>query len=143
MSRSQKSIKPGIDQLESREVMASGGPSAQAQYMLELINEARTNPAAAAQRAANTDVTDLKMTMDYYGESISAATDAIASSPAKQPLAWNDQLADAATMQSQYQADSGTQTHSGPNGMNLDQRLASKGYTGQTNATENAYAYAK
>lgn len=143
MSRSQKSLKPGIDQLERREAMASGGPSAQAQYMLELINEARTNPAAAAQRAASTDTTDLKLTMDYYGESISAATSAIAQSPAKQPLAWNDNLAAAATMQSQYQADSGTQTHSGPNGMNLDQRMAANGYTGQVNATENAYAYAK
>lgn len=143
MSRSQKSLKPGIDQLERREVMASGGPSAQAQYMLELVNEARTNPAAAAQRVVNLDSADLNMTMDYYGESISAATDAITQAPTKQPLAWNDNLAAAATMQSQFQADSGQQTHSGPNGMNLDQRMAAKGYNGEVSSTENAYAYAK
>lgn len=143
MSRFQKSLKPGVDQLERRAVMAAGGPSAQAQYMLELINEARTNPAAAAQRAASQDTTDLNMTMDFYGESISNAVAQVSQTPAKEPLAWNENLAAAATMQSQFQADSGVQTHSGPNGMNLDQRLASKGYTGQANASENAYAYAK
>ena len=47
MFRSKKMIKPSMDRLENRQVMASGGPSDQAQYMLELINEARTNPAAA------------------------------------------------------------------------------------------------
>jgi len=143
MSRFKKMLKPGVDQLERRAVMAAGGPSDQAQYMLELINEARTNPAAAAQRAASQDTTDLTMTMDYYGESISNAVAQVSQTPAKQPLAWNDSLAAAAQMQSQFQADSGQQTHSGPNGMNLDQRMASKGYTGQTNASENAYAYAK
>ena len=142
MTRNQKNIKPGMDQLERREVLSSGGPSDQAQYMLELINEARTNPSAAAQRAATTDLAELNMTMDYYGESISAATSAIASAQPKQPLAWNDKLAAAATMQSQYQANTGQQTHSGPNGMDLNRRMAANGYDGEVISTENAYAYA-
>ncbi|MFM7319688.1 MAG: CAP domain-containing protein [bacterium] len=143
MSRIQKNIKPGLDQLESRQVLSSGGPSDQAQYMLELINEARTNPSAAAQRAATTDLAELSMTMDYYGESISAATSAIANAQPKQPLAWNDKLAAAATMQSQYQANSGVQTHSGPNGMDLNARMAANGYDGEVLSTENAYAFAQ
>jgi hypothetical protein len=143
MSRFKKSLKPGIDQLERREVMSSGGPTDQAQYMLELINEARTNPTAAARRITSDQSPDIVLTMNHYGESISAATSQIASAPSKQPVAWNDKLAAAAEMQSQYQADSGQQTHDGPNGMNVEQRMASKGYTGQVNATENAFAYAK
>jgi len=143
MSRTQKNIKPGLDQLESRQVLSSGGPSDQAQYMLELINEARTNPSAAAQRAATTDLAELSMTMDYYGESISAATSAIANAQPKQPLAWNDKLAAAATMQSQYQANTGVQTHSGPNGMDLNARMAANGYDGEVLSTENAYAFAQ
>jgi hypothetical protein len=143
MSRFKKSLKPGIDQLERREVLSSGGPSDQAQYMLELINEARTNPAAAAERVTADPSPDIVMTMNHYGESLSLAASQVSSAQAKQPLAWNDKLADAATMQSQYQADSGQQTHDGPNGMNLDQRLAAKGYSTNAGSTENAYAYAR
>jgi len=143
MSRFKKSLKPGIDQLERREVMSSGGPSDQAQYMLELINEARMNPTAAARRISNEQSPDVVMTMNHYGESLSAAASQVGSAPSKQPLAWNDKLADAATMQSQYQADTGQQTHDGPNGMNLEQRLASKGYSTNAGSTENAFAYAK
>lgn len=143
MSRTQKNVKPGLDQLERREVLSSGGPSDQAQYMLELINEARTNPSAAAQRAATTDLAELSMTMDYYGESISAATSSIANARPKQPLAWNGKLAAAAVMQSQHQANTGVQSHTGPNGMDLNARMAANGYDGEVISTENAYAYAQ
>lgn len=143
MFRSKKMIKPSMDRLENRQVMASGGPSDQAQYMLELINEARTNPAAATQMVIAEDNADLSLTMDYYGENLNAAISQISQIPPKQPLAWNDKLAASATMQSQYQADSGSQTHSGPNGMDLNARMAAKGYDGEVNSTENAFAYSK
>ena len=35
-----------LESLESRALLSSGGPTAEQQYMLELINMARTNPAA-------------------------------------------------------------------------------------------------
>ncbi|MEI7921028.1 MAG: CAP domain-containing protein [Planctomycetota bacterium] len=143
MIRSKMMIKPGMDRLESRQVMASGGPSDQAQYMLELMNEARANPVAATQRVISDDNADLNLTMSYYGDSVSSAISQLSQIPAKQPLGWNDKLAASATMQSQYQADTGTQTHSGPNGMDLNARMASKGYDGEVNSTENAFAYSK
>ena len=37
-----------FENLETRELMAAGRPTAQQQYMLQLVNEARTNPQAAA-----------------------------------------------------------------------------------------------
>ena len=37
-----------FENLEARQLLSSGGPTDQEQYMLQLINEARTNPAAAA-----------------------------------------------------------------------------------------------
>jgi hypothetical protein len=143
MSRFKKSLKPGVDQLERREVMSSGGPTDQAQYMLELINEARTNPTAASRRIAAEQSPDVIMTMNYYGESLAEAASDVAAAPSKAPVAWNDKLAAAATMQSQHQADSGQQTHDGPNGMNLDQRMAANGYGSHAGATENAFAYAR
>jgi len=44
-----------FDNLESREMLSSvgAGPSDQQQYVLQMINEARTNPAAAAQQISN------------------------------------------------------------------------------------------
>ena len=62
--------------------MAAGGPSAAEQYMLELINQARANPVAAAATAG----IDLN-------EGLSPGTIAAG---AKQPLAFNPQLIDAA-----------------------------------------------
>lgn len=143
MSRFKKSLKPGVDQLERREVMSSGGPSDQAQYMLELINEARMNPTAAARRISAEQTPDIVMTMNHYNESLTDAASDIAAAPSRQPVAWNDRLAAAAAMQSQHQADSGQQTHDGPNGMSLDQRMAANGYGSHAGATENAFAYAK
>src|SRR5437764_768751 len=61
-----------LESLESREVLSAGGPSAQAQYMLEMVNLARTNPQAAAQRftsnlvpTQNSKVGPLVVTQDF------------------------------------------------------------------------------
>ena len=51
MSRPSSPRSLNVERLESREVMAAGGPSAQAQYMLELVNQARTNPGADCRAA--------------------------------------------------------------------------------------------
>ena len=57
MIRSTFRHAPRLEALESREVLASGGPSAQAQQMLEMLNHARTNPAEMADRiTSNLDI---------------------------------------------------------------------------------------
>ena len=44
-----------FENLEARQLMSSGGPTDQEQYMLQLLNEARTNPAAAAAQLTSAD----------------------------------------------------------------------------------------
>src|SRR5579883_1508081 len=93
-----------LERLESREVLSGGGPSAQAQYMLELINLARTNPAAMADRVTSNLDADVIATVNYFNINLQDVRNQLASTPAKPPLAWNDQLAQAAQGQSQDQA---------------------------------------
>ncbi len=143
MSRPSSQRCLNVERLESREVMAAGGPSAQAQYMLELVNQARTSPGAAAERVTTNLSKDVQNTINYYGVNLDAAKRDIAGSPARQPLAWNGDLAAAAQAQSQDQANTGVQSHTGSDGSNLDTRLNRAGYDNRANSTENAYAYAE
>lgn len=132
-----------VEVLESRQVLSSGGPTAEAQYMLELVNQARTSPGAAAERVTSNLDADTVATINFYNVDLQAAKNAIANAPAKPPLAWNGQLAAAAQGQSQDQANTGVQSHTGSDGSSLDTRLDRVGYTNRASASENAYAYAQ
>jgi uncharacterized protein YkwD len=111
--------------------------------MLELINLARTDPAAMAQRVTSNLDADTLDTLNYYHVDLNQVKNIIASSPPKPPLAWNDLLAEAAQGQSQDQANTGVQSHTGSDGSNLDTRLNRVGYDNRTTDGENAYAYSK
>ena len=80
-----------FENLESRELLSgmTAGPTAQEQYMLELVNQARMNPQAAAVRVTSNITPDVQSTLNYYNVNLNAAKQAIANSPAKPPLAWN------------------------------------------------------
>ena len=142
MARSTRRRMLNLDCLESRRVLSTtAGPSAQAQYMLELLNETRTNPSAMAQQITSNLSPDEAATIQYYGVNLNSVVQKLDNATPQPPLAWNDQLASAATGQSQYQANIGQQTHSGPNGESLGQRIQAAGYQNASNSTENAYAY--
>lgn len=143
MSRPSSQCRLNLEHLEAREAMAAGGPSAQAQYMLELINQARTTPAAAAERVTTNLSKDVQNTIEYYGVDLSSTRKEIAGMPSRQPVAWNGELAAAAQKQSQDQANTGVQSHTGADGSNLDTRLDRVGYDDRTVSAENAYAYAE
>ncbi|MHC5539929.1 CAP domain-containing protein, partial [Singulisphaera rosea] len=130
-----------LESLESRELLSSGGPTDQQQYMLYLLNQSRQNPAQMAQTVTSNLDANVSATIAYYNVDLNQVKQEIASAPAKPPLAWNDQLATAAQGQSQYQADNGVQSHTGANGSSLEQRLDQAGYTNRTTDGENAYAY--
>ena len=130
-----------FDNLETRELMAAGGPTAQQQYMLQLVNEARTNPQAAADRVTSNLTPDVSATLDYYHVDLNSAKQAIATSAPKPPLAWNPALAAAAQGHSQDMANTQVQSHSGSNGSSPDQRMEQAGYTNHNSTGENAYAY--
>lgn len=132
-----------MDTLESRQVMSAGGPSAEAQAMIESINAARMDPKGMAEVVTSNPDADLTATFKYYNVDVNAVKSAIASSAARPPVAWSDQLAQTATGQSQDQANSGSQSHTGADGSGLDQRLDRVGYTNRSAAGENAYAYSQ
>src|SRR5438105_1635685 len=86
-----------VQSLEPRWLMAAVYPSASEQYLLELVNRARANPAAEAARMG------VSLNEGLPSGTISAA--------AKQPLAWNPNLGDAARRHTQWMFDHDTFTH--------------------------------
>ncbi len=91
-------------------------PSAQDQYMLELVNRGRANPQAEAERYLNGDI----------NQGLSAGT---ISTEAKQPLAFNLNLNTAAKDHGQYLLDNNLFDHTGEGGTNSRQRMQAAGYT--------------
>ena len=132
-----------LDSLESRELLTAGGPSAEALLMLDMINQVRTNPPAAAARFTSNLDADVQATINYFNVDIQKVRNDIASATPRQPLAWNDNLAAAATWQSQDQANTGVQSHTGSDGSNSSQRVERNGYQNRTVEGENAYAYSQ
>lgn len=132
-----------LESLESRQLLNAGGPSAEAEYMLNLINQVRTNPQAAAIALTTNLDANVQATVQYFNVDLNQVRNAIASSTPRQPLAWNDNLAAAAVWQSQDQANTGVQSHNGSDGSNSMQRIQRNGYQNVTVQGENAYAYSQ
>ena len=103
-----------IEPLETRRLLSVSSPTAQEQYVVELINRGRMNPTAEASRYG----TDLN-------EGLSPGT---ITSDVKQPLAINPNLIDSARGHTQWMLDTQTFTHSGINGTSPDQRMVAAGY---------------
>ena len=144
--------KLALETLEAREVLSAGGPTAEAQELLELTNFARQHPAEAANWAISDMQTDnLGLTLKTFGLSADQARRDIASHPAAQPLAWSPQLTQAATVQSRAQAERGVQTHDGGGtladgtavGVSLNDRITNAHYDQAISEGENAFAYAR
>ena len=89
-------------------------PTASEQYMLELINRARQNPTAEAERYS----LDLNQGL---------APDTISIDP-KQPLAFNPLLIEASRAHSQWMLDNNTFSHTGIEGSNAGDRIRDAGY---------------
>jgi uncharacterized protein YkwD len=144
MARSQFRRSLRFENLEGRQLLSTAGPTNQEQYMLQLLNEARTDPAAVeAQITSAANLTpDIQATLKYYNVNLQQVEKTIANATPQPPLAWNQDLANAAQGQSQYEADTQTQTHTGADGSTTQQRIEAAGYTDPTSSGENTYAYA-
>ena len=103
-----------IEPLEDRQLLAAALPTNDEQYMLELINRARANPAAEAVRYG----IDLN-------EGLPPGT--ILTTP-KQPLAFNLFLIDSARLHSQDMLTHDFFAHEGSNGSTPQERMAASGY---------------
>src|SRR6516162_4671134 len=142
MARSKFRRSLRFENLEGRQLLSSGGPTDQQQYMLQLINEARTNPPAAAAMIGSDTTPDVQATLQYYGVNLQSALQTISSATPQPPVAWNADLANAAQGQSQYMANNQIQSHTGADGSSPQQRITAAGYTNISSSAENAYAYA-
>lgn len=91
-----------------------GDPTVSEQYMMEMVNRARANPAAEAARLG----IDLNDGLD---------PGTISSAP-KQPLAFNRNLIQSARGHSQWMLDTDTFSHEGINGSNPYDRMVAAGY---------------
>jgi Ca2+-binding RTX toxin-like protein len=96
--------------------MAITYPSAQDQYMLELINRGRLDPEAEADLYLNGDLNE-------------GLDDGTISTAAKQPLAFNLNLNAAAEGHSQWMLDNNTFSHTGEGGSSSGQRMENAGYS--------------
>jgi len=131
-----------FENLEDRQMLSSGGPSSQAQYMLQLINMARTNPQAASQWISKNVTPEVSNTLKHFNVDVNAVQKTIANSTPLPPVAWNGNLASAAQGHSQDMADNQYQSHTGSDGSSADDRIKAAGYAGAKSTGENAYAYA-
>jgi uncharacterized protein YkwD len=145
MARSQFRRAPRFENLESRQLLSTGvtsqGPTNDEQLMLQLLNQARTNPAAAAQEISENITPTITATLNYYGVNLQATLNTIASATPQPPLAWNAQLAQAAQGHSQDMATNQYQSHTGSDGSSPQQRIQNTGYDNTTITGENVYAY--
>lgn len=136
---------PRLENLESRELLSttapSGGPTSQEQYMLQVLNLVRTNPKAAVQYLQSNVNADISATLNYYGVNLQQTLQQIGSMSPQPPLAWNQDLANAAQGHSQDMETKGFQSHNGSDGSTPLQRITSAGYTNSTHSGENVYAY--
>jgi uncharacterized protein YkwD len=115
-------------------------PSNEEQYILELINAARANPAAEGQMLAGASEADIvAMYESFYVVRSQFITD-FDTYAAKPPLAMNSDLSSAAKYQSVDQATNGYEGHVSFNGETIAQRINNSGYQWSL-AGENVYAY--
>ena len=117
-------------------------PSSQEQYLLELINAARLNPAAEGQMLAGVTDSEILRYYSYYSVSTSQIVSDFDGYAAKPPLAFNADLMTSSRQQSLYQASAGVQSHNSADGTTFDKRISATGYQ-WSGLGENIYAYAE
>ncbi len=143
MSRPSLRRTPILEGLETRQVLSAVvGPTAAQQYALQLVNFVRTDPSAAATMFVNNITPDVQNTLNHYGLTEASLVNELNAATPQPPLAWSDSLGASAQAQSQYEANTGTQTHQGPGQNSLGGRISAAGYNNASSYGENTYAWA-
>jgi len=123
-------------------------PTSEELYMLELINEARLDPLASAERYISSYSTlsssqpNIQNALDFFGVSGDALLDAFSALEPVGPLAWNSKLASAAEKHSAQMIAADEQSHQVDGELSLGQRITAEGYDWWT-VGENVYAYSQ
>jgi uncharacterized protein YkwD len=143
MARTTPRRTPNLEHLESRELLTAGGPGADAQYALEVMNLVRTNPAAGAAWVEENADAQVRENLVQYNVDLGAVKSAIAGAQPRQPLAWNARLAASSQAHSDDMARNRFQSHTGSDGSNPEVRMDKAGVGNRLRASENAFAYAE
>jgi uncharacterized protein YkwD len=130
-------------------------PSANEQYLLELLNRMRINPAGELHKLVNisgnpasfgnpiSNDPDVANALLFFGvDANTLATQWSTLTPAA-PLAWNRNLGDAATGHNNLMIANDAQSHQFPGEPDIVGRATNAGYVNWSNLGENVYAYSK
>lgn len=138
-----------LETLEPRQ-MLSFDPFANEQYMLELTNRMRANPARELSlltsslgnpaRSAEPNIDSALRQFGVVGSTLAAQWATLVSAP---PLAWNADLYEAAEGHSQAMINADVQSHQLPGEPSLGDRITNAGYTGWSGAGESIYAFSR
>jgi hypothetical protein len=118
-------------QLPAAEILklySHGNPTADEQYMLELINRARANPPAEGRFLAGFKDPAIKVGLDYYHVDLARLQQDFNSYPVRPPLAFNVNLLKASDRHSTDMAKHNFQDHTGSDGSTIASRFADAGY---------------
>jgi hypothetical protein len=118
-----------------------GEPTDDEQYMLELINRARKDPTAEGIRLMDTDDAAVQSAYTYWKIDKAATKAAFATYPQRAPLAFHQDLIEAARAHTADMVQNNFQGHTGSNGSTLGQRYQAAGYASQGMYGENVSAY--
>lgn len=138
-----------LEALEGR-ILFSFDPSGREQESLELLNRMRLNPQAELDLLLNADDPHIDSALNYFNVSIDVLRQQWAALTAVPPLAWNEDLSEAALFHTEQMRDADLQSHRVPaeEGVRpqepvLRDRANTAGYTSQSTLGENVFAYVK
>jgi hypothetical protein len=140
-----------FEDLEPRQLLTFN-PTSQEQYMLELLNRMRLNPAAelgklttSLSNPARSADPDVDAALVYFRTQGTLLAQQWASLVPAQPLAWSDKLYTAAEGHDNAMIQGDVQSHqvTSVNEPDLGARANNAGYTGWSNLAENIFAFAK
>lgn len=117
-----------------------GDPTDEEQLYLELVNRARATPQAEANRLLAITDPFVQLALELVDTNLLVSQ--FSTNPPAMPLSFNSKLLTAARSHTQYQFDTGVQTHTGPGTNTLRERLGSVAYNFNW-AAENVYTYAQ
>ncbi len=136
----------GVEELEPRLVLAIN-PTAEEQYMLELLNRFRTDPLGELARLTNSlsgearsNDPDINSALDFFNVSGPVLQSQWSSLTAVPPVAWNEALYQMAQLQSQNMILDDMQDHNLPGRPGLAARADTFGYN-YTILGENIFAF--
>lgn len=136
-----------FEELEARRLLVFD-PTSQEQYMMELLNRMRLNPAAelglmtsslgVQARSANAQIDNALVQFRTNGQVLAQQWAQLTAVP---PLAWNEALYLAAQGHNAAMIAADMQTHQAPGEPALGTRATNAGYTNWTGLGENVYAF--